>query len=410
MVFLARLDLMSEQIAGIVEEDQRVSPRVLAGCRVVFVFPGLELGGAERQAIHLARFLQAQLDARVQVWGFSGPGPASALCDQHQIQHRSMEAPLRGGVARKLMGMGGFVRELRRAKVDVLLPYTMAQNILCGLTWRWGGARLCVWNQRDEGRKRVGQAIERRAVRQTPMFISNSEHGAAFLTNTLHADAARVFVVRNGVEIPPANLSRDSWRQAQGLKPDQFVACMIANLHSYKDHATLLQAWRKVVDELARTGMQATLLLAGRRDDTAEAVEGQVASLGLGETVRIMGQVSDISSLLGAVDLGVFSSRLEGCPNGVLECMAAGLPVVATDIIGIREALGDADEVLAPPGDASAMAAGIIRLALNATRRRELGAANRRRIDENFGLGRMCSQTAKLIASALQPKVQPMTL
>jgi glycosyltransferase involved in cell wall biosynthesis len=125
--------------------------------------------------------------------------------------------------------------------------------------------------------------------------------------------------------------------------------------------------------------------------------------LDLGPSVRFLGHVADIPSLLGAVDLGVFSSQLEGCPNGVLECMAAGLAVVATDIPGVREAMGSQnDGILAIPGDFGDMASKITRLALDPALRTRYGSANRERVQQLFGVDRMCLETAALIAKGLQ--------
>src|SRR2546426_8921983 len=79
--------------------------------------------------------------------------------------------------------------------------------------------------------------------------------------------------------------------------------------------------------------------------------------LNLGRSVRFLGPVDDVPGLLSAVDLAVLSSTSEGCPNAVLECMASGLPVVATDIPGIRKAVGPSGyNYLAPPDDARSFA------------------------------------------------------
>jgi glycosyltransferase involved in cell wall biosynthesis len=143
--------------------------------------------------------------------------------------------------------------------------------------------------------------------------------------------------------------------------------------------------------------------LAGRFDDMTEPLKTLARDLNLGRSVRFLGHVTDISSLLGAVDLGIFSSQLEGCPNGVLECMAAGLPVVATDIPGIREALGNESEsTLSPPGDYEAMASKISQLIIDAALRQRYGLINRERVERLFGVDRMCLETAALIARALQ--------
>jgi glycosyltransferase involved in cell wall biosynthesis len=374
----------------------------LAGARIVFFFSSLELGGAERQAIHLATFLKKECRSEVEIWGTSAPGRAAELCSERGIPFRSVRPPLRGGIFAKVIGMARLIKELRRARPQVLLPYTMAPNIICGLIWRFSGARVCVWNQRDEGRGRVGRFAESWAVRHTPLFISNSQHGAEFLAKDMGADRRKVFVVRNGIALSPPAISREEWRRAHEVPADHFVACMVANIHRFKDHDTLLRAWAIVVAELEARGIAATLLLAGRADASAQALKALMSELKIERSVRMLGPVSDISLLLNAVDLGVLSSRLEGCPNAVLEYMAARLAVVATDIPGIREALGpDGEPFLAPPADARGIAEKMIQLALDPALRMRQALANQERVERLFGVSRMCRETASLIAGAL---------
>jgi glycosyltransferase involved in cell wall biosynthesis len=190
-----------------------------------------------------------------------------------------------------------------------------------------------------------------------------------------------------------------------GIANNCFTACMIANLHRFKDHVTLLQAWRQVVEQLEKTGRSSLLLLAGRFDDSYKSLKSLTSDLELGESVRFLGPVSDVSGLLSAVDLGVFSSRLEGCPNGVLECMSAGLAIAATDIAGIREAVEPGGyEFLAPPGDAEALADCILKLALNPELRTELGARNLDHIRNVFNPERMCEEMSALISDCLRAR------
>jgi len=177
---------------------------------------------------------------------------------------------------------------------------------------------------------------------------------------------------------------------------------MVANLTIYKDHLTLLKAWRLVVDRLSSRGRRAVLVLAGRFEETHAALEQLGAELGLRQSLAFLGGVADISGLLRAVDLGVFSSRSEGCPNGILECMAAGLAVVATEIPGIREAVGpDGDRFLAPPGDAGALATQIVRLALKPELRAQVGELSRGRIQAEFSPSQSCRKTSEIISGQL---------
>jgi glycosyltransferase involved in cell wall biosynthesis len=120
------------------------------------------------------------------------------------------------------------------------------------------------------------------------------------------------------------------------------------------------------------------------------------------EKVRFVGPVSDVGGLLSAADLGVFSSRSEGCPNGVLESMAAGLAIAGTDIEGIRAVVGaEGAPFLAPLGDDGALAAAVIRLANDSDLRVTIGARNRRRVREKYNAARMCEETVAVLVKEL---------
>jgi glycosyltransferase involved in cell wall biosynthesis len=352
----------------------------MEGRRVVFVLGTLELGGAERQALILARYLREQEQADVEVWGFNRAGPVADICEQHGINWRVVPDS----------DQLKFARLLGQARPDILLPYTLIPNVICGLVWQETGARLCVWNQRDEGIFAVDPALQLHAAQQTPLFISNSQAGARYLIEKLNVDAAKVHVIPNGIEVGQPRLDRRSWRERLEIDETGFVACMVANLHANKDHATLLKAWRNLVDR----ERDAVLVLAGRHYGAYESLVELTNELGIAGNVRFAGQVSDVAGLLGATDLGVFSSRSEGCPNGVLECMAAGLAIVGTDIESIRET---GIQFVAPPADPERFAEMILKLAGDPRLRATAGAANQSRIKERYNAQRMCEDTVALL-------------
>ena len=361
----------------------------MKGQRIIFVLGNLELGGAERQALMLARHLSRQ--AEVEVWGFNKSGPVADICEQHGIRWRV--EPLNAG---RLESIRRFAWLLRAASPDMLLPYTWLPNVVCGFVWKSTGARVCVWNQRDEGLFLPKKTWERWAVERTPRFISNSHAGARFLIERLKVDAARVQVVHNGVEPSAPQMDRAAWRKRLEIDDASFVACMVGNLHTNKDHETLLRAWRIVIRTLER---KAVLVLAGRHDGAYIPLVALTRELEIEDGVRFAGYVNDVAGLLSAVDIGVFSSRSEGCPNGVLECMAAGLAVAGSDIEGVREVLGSS-EFLTPVGDAAALSNTILKLASDPGLCSTLGAHNRNRIIEHFDARRMCEQFVESIARA----------
>ena len=368
---------------------------MLSGRRIVFVLGNLELGGAERQALLLARYLVEQERAEVEVWGLNKSGPVVEICEQLGIPSRVVSYPLLGF---SIYENANIRRLLHEAKPDILLPYTFKPNVICGLIWKNTGARSCVWNQRDEGFP-FSNSMETLAAGLTPLFISNSAAGARFLTGELGIDPAKVNVIANGVASAAPELDRRAWRERLAVNGRCFVACMVANLHANKDHATLLHAWRDVVSRLNANGREAVLVLAGRHDGAYQARAVLAAELKLDDSVRFVGPVSDVTGLLSAVDVSVFSSRSEGCPNAVLESMAAGLPVAGTDIEGIREVVGPAGaRLLAAPGDAEGLAAVLTELANDPQLCAEIAAANRERVRINYDPLRMCKETAALLA------------
>jgi glycosyltransferase involved in cell wall biosynthesis len=374
----------------------------LQGVRIVFVLEMLELGGAERQALLLARYLKNEVGADVRVVGFNSPGRAARLCEQYGIEWSIIPVSIQTGRRKRYRAPFVFARGLRALKPDVLLPYTVSPNVLCGIVWRWTGAKSCIWNQRDEGTERVDRLFERLSVRMMPRFLANSQGGAGFLTKVLGAKEHCVSIIHNGIQLAQPVANRADWRNRLGISDDCFVACMIANFRWPKDHATLIRAWRVVVDRLPSHAQTPVLLLAGRFDGTAEMAKSLTDELKLGGAVRFLGPVDDIPGLLRSVDLGVLSSESEGMPNGVLESMAVGLPFVGTDVSGIHEAVGPGCyEYLAPLGNVEVLAELICRFAESPELRAAQGMANAKRIADEFLPDVMCRRTAQVISDTL---------
>jgi glycosyltransferase involved in cell wall biosynthesis len=374
----------------------------LAGKRVVVVLGCFELGGAERQALLLARHLREQQLADVEVWGFNRTGPVVDLCEDAGLPWRVLRYQPDSGPAAWLLGLPRLIWRLRQARPDILLPYTVIPNVLCGTIWHLTGARICIWNQRDEGLLHPPTRIERSAVRHCPRHIANSDQGARFLIDTMGVPPSSVTVVRNGVEYRAPAHDASAWRARLEIEDGCVVACMVANLTRVKDHQTLLLAWREVAARLRAENRRGVLLLAGRFDDTHASLVALAKQLEIANSVRFLGTVSDVFGLLDVVDIGVFSSRSEGCPNGVLECMAAGLPVAGTDTQGVREALGPGGApFLAPVGDSTALADCLLRLARDPALRARCGAENQDRIRSDYGAARMYAETVAVIDESM---------
>ncbi len=370
---------------------------------IIFVFGNLELGGAERQGLLLARWLKEVCGANVQVWGLrEAPGRLSQLCDESGIPWQGITLPWKWGyrnIVQNFCELWRVAVLLRHCKPDLLLPYTFFPNIICGLVWRFTGAKLCVWNQRDEGFFLERAFWRSLAVHLTPYFISNSVQGREALLKAFTICPEKVVVIHNGFSLERAQTGRREWRARLGLSNESFVACMVANIHAHKDHATLLKGWRHFLNDVVPAGTSPVLLLAGRDDEGGDRLKGLVGSLGLVDNVIFAGGVDDVAGLLAAADLCVHSSKSEGLPNAVLEAMAAGLPIVATDIPGIREAVGpEGYRFLVPHGDARGLADRIGELFREPSLRASLGEIMRQRVHEKFDPSLMQGRTVSFIA------------
>lgn len=330
----------------------------LVNARIVFVFHGSELGGAERQGLLLARELKKRaVDVLIIGLQATAPGRVAELCQQYGLQWRPFSYDWPHNNLRRLFLLVKLAVFFLKLKPDVLLPYTWMPNMLCCLLWRFTGASLCVWNQRDEGRYLEKNYWNSLAIHFAPVLVANATVGKEFLENQFNLRGKKVLLIPNAVFPLEQNTDREACRAVYGLNMTKFVAVMVANLHSYKDHSTLLKAWKLIVENRKDKNDQPILLLAGRFAGMESELDALICNYGLCENVKLLGEVRDINGLLAASDIYLHSSKTEGMPNAVLEAMSMALPVVATDIPGIREAVGMYGEpYLCPVGDSKRMA------------------------------------------------------
>ncbi len=367
--------------------------------RVLIVLRDFHMGGSLRQAALIANRLHTLSEAEVEVWAFE-QGQAAHDLLLPEISTRVIHPGSAGSAFQRARDLGRFLLAVRSARADVLLPFNDFPNRVVGSVWPLTGAAACVWNQRDEGREVTRRPLERFAIRLSTCFVANSNVGRSHLVSTFGVPERRISIIRNGVAPPLFPPDRESSRRLLALDARTPVAVMVANMHRFKDHETLIHAWRFVVDDLAE---QPLLLLAGRPGDRHARIVELGAQLGLEQSIRLLGEVADVWPLLAASDMAVFSSRREGCPNAVLEAMAAGLPVVATDIVGTREALGETYPYLVPPGDPRALADSIRNLLEQPAERATLAELNRNRAACEFSPKVVADAYASLVSRMLRP-------
>ena len=170
---------------------------------------------------------------------------------------------------------------------------------------------------------------------------------------------------------------------------------MVARFAAPKDHQTLLKA----LGLLKELPWSLTLVGDG---DARRVVEKLAVELGIRERIDFLGVREDVAALLAASQVFVLSTQREGFPLSVLEAMRAGLPVVASSVGGISEAVETGTTgLLFPAGNVEALQEQLALLIKNRTLRLKMGQAGRQRFSEKFTLDQMVEKTTALYRSLL---------
>jgi glycosyltransferase involved in cell wall biosynthesis len=228
--------------------------------------------------------------------------------------------------------------------------------------------------------------------------------------SSLGLPADRITVIERGRD--PSRLGtpnaerRAAARDALGLASDAEVLINVARQEYQKGQLCLLDAFA----QLAARRPRLVLLVAGRDGNLTAELRQRHAELGLGDRVRFLGHRTDVPDLLAASDIFVFPSLFEGLGCAVIEAMALGLPVVASDIPALREVVevgrtGD----LVEPESAPTLAAALESLLNSPARRAAYGARGMERFRERFELGRSAQRMIEMYRSLVPapPIVRP---
>lgn len=206
----------------------------------------------------------------------------------------------------------------------------------------------------------------------------------------------RVEVVYNGVDLTPFRdqnfARRTSVREELGLAADDHVAILVARLDKIKDHPTAIRTLHRVRESLSA----AKLVIVGDGPERG-GIESLIDELGLSESVKLLGTRRDVPRLLQAADTFVMTSLSEGIPLTIIEAMAAGLPIVSTNVGCIPEMITDNETgLLHACGDIVGLADSILRLARDERLRTTMTAAARQRAFEMFSREKMLARYADI--------------
>jgi len=354
---------------------------------VLHLVGSFHTGGSERQAVQLVRLLKASGRHEVHLACLDGSGVLRKDVERlglTEIPEYRLTSFYDANMIRQLRRFAAMLRERR---VDVVQTHDFYSNVfgMIGAALARVPVRIAARRETKGWRSTAQKRVERMAYRLAHAIVANAEAVKTQLVSEGVA-ANKIEVVYNGLDLErmrPASAAREELLASFGLpvESDLRFVTIVANLrHAVKDHPTFLRAASRVRQRCP----QARFVLAGEGELTA-AIEQLAVELGIGEQTFFIGRTERVADLLAASDVCVLSSQAEGFSNSILEYMAAGLPVVATDAGGNRELIVDGRTgFLVRERTPGAFAAPILQLLRDGVMRSAFGRAGLERCQEMF--------------------------
>ncbi len=335
---------------------------------ILYVITDLHVGGVP---LHLCRLaLETQRRGfRTTVVSLAPAGPVADSLREGGITVRSCEA-------RGAWDIGVFLRLvdiIRHGRPDLVHAMLFHANLAA----RWAGHaagiapdRILCEIQTVEVERRWHLWVDRFAHEGCRLTIGNSPSVIEHLATHAGIPRDRLRLVRGGIDTKRIADATALDRAALDMPLGAFLWLWVGRLDPVKGLGLLWRAFSQV-----DRGSNPQLLLVGEGPMRAQ-YEAEVESLRLTERVHFLGVRSDVPALLHMVDGFVFPSRTEGLPNALLEAMAAGLPIITTDVPGCRDLIEhDRTGLLVPYGDTSRLSSAISELQSDPARAARLGCA-----------------------------------
>jgi glycosyltransferase involved in cell wall biosynthesis len=360
--------------------------------RILYLITRSDLGGAQVHLLDLLGRLPETINAVVGVGedGLFAESVRALGIPCHMVPHLVQPiAPFHD-----VRALFELVRLVDEVKPDLIHAHTSKAGILGRLAARiasvpsvftahtWCFAEGTSWKW-----KLAGVPSERLAARCCSAIINVSRANRELALRYRIPNPKRLLVVHNGVADTPH-------RAKPGLGVVPTIA-MVARCCAQKDQSLLLRS-------LSEVGTPARVVLVGD-GPTRAALEDEALRLGLRNRVEFLGHRQDVAEILAAVHVFALPTRWEGFPLSILEAMRAGLPVIASDVGGVAEAVVDGTTgFLVPSGDVAMFRDRLDWLLRDPAIRWRMGDAGRRRYEAKFTLDAMMRETLAVYNNALR--------
>ena len=289
-----------------------------------------------------------------------------------------------------IFNIWAFSRFLKKNKFEIIQTQFRDSNYVGIIAAKLAGIKSIISTRRGVPfwKNKTELLILRRLNKWVDRFVTNSYSTKKWVMESEKVPEEKIQVIHNGVDFEPFNditpETREGYRKLLNIQDSSPVIGVIANLRPVKG----LDVFLKTAKVVKKRIPDARFIVVGDGNEKDDLMT-MTNKFGLGDCVNFLGGRDDVVRLLSAFDIGVLSSNSESLSNAIIEYIAAGLPVVCTDVGGNSELVQDGlNGFLVPPGDPGRLADAIVKLVNYPDLRLKMGRESRQRAELLFDFAR----------------------
>ncbi|KGL63231.1 glycosyltransferase, GT4 family [Polaribacter sp. Hel1_85] len=367
--------------------------------KIIFLLKSFTLGGAEKQALNFAAYLQNELNCSIFIYSYIKTNESKLFyeeCEKLGLNNLRLEK-------NPLSASGNFKYIKRRIKIfllgiklrkhnpDIIIPYLNPPSIIAVLCYKISGAKITFWHHRGADYYR-GDYIEKIAVKKTPFFLANSIEGKKELESK--------FKIKKGYFLPNFSTvnkinTNNFLLKNKGIK-GKVVLGMIAHFREEKLQIILIEVFSKLLQK----NKNIHLVLVGDALDKKKfnEVKKYIFINNLKDSITILHNTK-AEDVLPCLDIGVLISLKEGMPNTVMEYMGYSLPIVVTKHDGCVSLLGSNYKYFIDNKNEVDQLNKLEKLILEEKERKKIGEQNYMSLQNNFTIEKYINRLTVILNS-----------
>ena len=371
---------------------------------IVLVIDSLDGGGAEAQAIMLASGLKNE-NIKVSIFPLRSGGTLTKQAKNQNIEiieggfksTRNIKSSIKG-----FLLLCKTIHSKKNAIVHTFLPFSNFVGSIAGII---SGANYIITSRRGLIKlnylKKKWRTFDKISNFLSDKIVVNAE---AIIDEMLVLDSVnpnKVICIRNGINIEKfriKNYDRNYIRSQFGLLESEFAWVKVANFSSIKGHKDLITSFKNL-----DTKYQAKLFLVGKDIGSLDELKTLVSECGLQDRIKFLGFREDIPEILLSMDGYICASHTEGFSNAILEAMASGLPIIATNVGGNSEILkNEITGLLFKPKDKNEIINTMIKIMENNPLSEKLSKEALKTVNEKYSTKKMVESYIDIYKKALK--------